>query len=65
MLVVNESNLSDRCIPSILQLPSGQALLRTGQREYRPRNPVSSKKREMRKKEGFFNNLLILPLADF
>ena len=42
MLVVNESNLSDRCIPSILQLRSGQALLRTGQREYRPRNPVSS-----------------------
>ena len=42
MLVVNESNLSDRCIPSILQLPSGQALLRTGQREYRPRNPVST-----------------------
>src|SRR3990170_2212635 len=42
MFVVNESNLSDRCIPSILQLRSGQALLRTGQREYRPRNPVST-----------------------
>ena len=42
MLVVNETNLSGRCIPSTLQLSSGQALLRTGQREYRPRNPVST-----------------------
>jgi len=39
MLVVNESNLSDRCIPSILQLRSGHASLKAGQREYRPRNP--------------------------
>ena len=42
MLVVNESNLSDRCIPSILQLRSGQASLKAGQREYRPRNPVAT-----------------------
>ncbi|MBI5749654.1 MAG: transposase zinc-binding domain-containing protein [Nitrospinae bacterium] len=46
MLVVNEPNLSDRCIPSIFQLRSGQAPDRfsqgTGQGKYRPRNPVST-----------------------
>jgi hypothetical protein len=42
MLVVNEQNLSNRCITSILQLRSGLASLKTGQRDYRPRNPVST-----------------------
>ena len=35
MLEVNELNLSYKCVPSTLQLRSGQG-------EYRPRNPVST-----------------------